>query len=808
MNDISDSEYDEPIPILLNRPQRLCAPQMFECLREYGHCVNGSPTGTGKTVLAYHMMQQLREYHQQPVYLVVVGPSSLEANKSGVGPLSSPWTREATKYNEDYMFVTYETVRGSIPTGRTASVVYDVRGGVKVAGLDPIYNCMSSPDEFEWYTSPSCDERKLYGAELDTSDPDPSLNIYTNYRGLVVRKDVRKTPSKKRVGPSPRIGGSPPATRPTAVKSNNNSVPPLVRAGPSRAKVVPKKSVSLPNTPIASPPAPASSLCSPKASFESTFSPSKWWMQFCVKNIVLFVVEEAHNGKNDSVQNNAVAALIRAVSRARLMRPDKASYVMYLTSTPMCKKSQAANYFKLLGLHNPVEGGDMFVGSGTRSPYDCYLTSRSYNPKRAVEIALEHKIIVARSNERYTKSGIYPANPAKIVFQFWLECILTEIQFAIVSMCPRQLWNGFFDVRDKADRRLFREAHRELQKARQLAESGDSPDAMRFMSSGHQKTDQAMVGPISDQIVKCLNGHPERRVVVAFKLIESVDRCIEILRQAGYTRADVGRIAGVNDSTSAEKKEASKNNALAIYNFQNDKIKVIVGTFSLMCTGLDLHDLIGNRPRWTYMSGNYDITVEQQLAGRTARFGSKSVPQIFICYPKQLGSEIQKIYASNVQKSMVMTETLGAIRREGLDDREMKFYKSIIRLPGDYDRYIELPSGCSDMSCLLDHPIYSMKTDSYTPESSSYGFIEYDDQEGRADYSDTSKMIAYLESICHTCEDITQVPGIVFSSHVPGTHDPTQSGRQTEQTEAEMEDPAQQQTETETQPEIEESTTL
>ncbi|CAH6421565.1 Hypothetical protein POVR2_LOCUS393 [uncultured virus] len=704
---------------------------MYDCLKKNKKVVNGSPTGSGKTVLSYYMMQQLRREHGQDVKMVVVGPSSLEANKSGTGPLTSPWTREGLKYKEDHIFITYDSIRGSTPSRNVSTAIYSVRGGRTLSHLEEIHDCMNSPDDFQWYND---QEEELYGQDIDERDPDPDQFSYTNYCGLIVRKDIRKVPDPE----SRRIRTSPKSTKPQ---------------------------------------------------YEHVFSPSKWWMQFCVKNIVLLVIDESHYAKNDSVQNNAVGALIRGISRASIVRPDGASYYMWLSSTPMVKECQAANYFKLMGFSNPILNGDMFVSSGVRSLYDCFVEACVYNKAKAVEIGLDGKVVYLRSNDRYVASRAGVANPARTTFAFWLECVLSQIQFVIVSMTARQCWNAFLDIHDPHDRALFRQAHAKLKRSKLLAEKGQADQAMKLMSEGHLLTDAGMVGSITRKAIEGLNKHAERRFVLAFTLIESVDRCIEMLKEAGFDYHVVGRVAGINKTSfDLDKKRCASRNAQAIYDFQTDKIKVIVGTFALLCTGLDLHDLQGQRPRYTYFPGIYDITVEQQIAGRTDRYGSRSVPQIFVCYPKKMGADIQKIYTSGVQKSIIMTKTLEAIRRENLSESDLRFYRSVIRLPGAYDRYIELPEGCEDMSYLLDYPIYNRKTDTYYPDKDKHGFIEIDDVEGRLDYKDTSKMIEYLMEICYDCKDVNAVPGIVFSTPMPSSFDPTQTKSKTESKTGEQQD--------------------
>lgn len=731
-----DEDEEEHVPVLLNEPQSVCAPQMLEKLLKYKKVINGSPTGSGKTPTTIWIMQQLRRIHKKPVRLVVVGPSALEANKTKTGPSTSPWSREADKYREDHIFMTYDSIRGSTPSKRTNKVVYDVRGGPTISDMRHIHQCMEHPDEFQWYDST---EQEMYGEDIDELDPEPAQRSYTNYCGLVVRKDVKITSEREK------------PARMTATT--------VGRGGRGGRATAPKKEAS-----------------STVVRHEHTFSPSKWWMQYCSdeSHIVMLVIDEAHFAKNNSVQNNAVAALIRGITRAAAMRSDGLSYFMFLTSTPMDRETQAANYFKLMGYTDPVMHDDMFIESDVRSVFKCFEEARLYNEKRAIEIGLEKKIISARSNGRYGESRATITNPAHVTFQLWLECVLAEIQFVIVSMSPRQLWNGFFDIHDRNDRRMFRKAHHTLKMARMLAEQGKTDQSMKLMSEGHLLADAGMVGTIARVVIQGLVNHPNRRYIVAFQLIESVERFIQLLKDAGFGPSDVGRVAGINDhSLENDKRKVDAANAQAIHDFQNDHIKVIAGTFAMLSTGLDLHDLHGDRQRFTLFPGIYDITLEQQIAGRSARFGSRSVPQIFICYPKNTGADIQKIYTSNVRKSVVMTKALESIQKGGLSENDMKYYRSVTRLPGAYDRYIELPEGNEGMSFIWDYPMYDRETDTYFPEEGTYGYIEENDLEGKNSYWDTSYMIKYLEDLCYTRETFDPIPGIVFSGMLPGTHDPT-----------------------------------
>jgi hypothetical protein len=660
--------------------------------------MNGSPTGAGKTVLTIWLKQQIREKFGVDVTLVVVGPASLEVNKTGKGPTSSPWTRESNTYNEDLIFITYDMLRGATPQNNS-KINYDIRGeDRKTPAIIPITESMEkSETEFTWFDD---EEYNMYSAPITYNRDAP--DTYTDFRGLVIRKDVLK-----------KVEGK-------------------------------------------------------KKSYVHTFSPSKYWMEYCYKNVVLLVIDESHYAKNDSVQNNAVAALIRGVSRARIMREREGkectSYFTCLTATPMDKESQASNYFKLIGSRDPVSYEDMFIKSGTRDPYMCFLESRIYDEQKAVNIGIKNKIIEKRS-KGYVSTGSSVQN-SKASYQFWLECVLPKIQFVVISISVKQLWNGFFDVYDKSDLKLLDDAHEELIQSKLYAEKGNSKDSMKLLSNAHKKTDKAMVNSITRAAIETLNANENNRVIIAFRLIESVDRAVKLLHDAGFD--NVGRVAGPsNDETTAEKHRAHAENIKALNDFQHDRIPAIVGTLSMLSTGIDLHDTIGERQRYTYMPGDYNITIEQQLGGRTARYGSQSVPQIFICYPKKFGPSIANVYNRNVEKSIVMAKILEAISESNLTDQYIKFYRSIIKLPGEYNRYIELPKGFELLSYVQDSPTYDINNDIYIPEPDTFGYIGKNNEKGRAKYRDTAELIAYLEEKCEEDYIPDEIPNIKFTFPAP-----------------------------------------
>ena len=92
------------------------------------------------------------------------------------------------------------------------------------------------------------------------------------------------------------------------------------------------------------------------------------------------------------------------------------------------------------------------------------------------------------------------------------------------------------------------------------------------------------------------------------------------------------------------------------------------------------------------------------------------------------------------------------------------------------------------MSYLLDQPMYYRDTDTYYPEPGTHGYVEYNDDEGRAEYKNTYYLIQYLQALCEECgNNCGEIPGVVFSVVIPWNYDPVE-GRFITESESEESD--------------------
>jgi len=266
------------------------------------------------------------------------------------------------------------------------------------------------------------------------------------------------------------------------------------------------------------------------------------------------------------------------------------------------------------------------------------------------------------------------------------------------------------------------------------------------------------------------------KLIIALTYIENVNRGIDEAQL--YYDGEIGRIGGKGkNESSSQKTGRKKDKERTVRRFQiNDSMEVLFTTKQSGGSSINLQDQIGRRKRIVLMSGDHNITMTQQISGRAARHGSQSVPEIYICYPKTLGPSAMKIYNSNITKSTVMKRALEirdvdeCVNKEckwadlDLQNRMRIIYKNFVKLPGEYDRFIELDVDCTDISYLTDSEVFNIRTGLPINPDEDFGWIENNDEEGRHNYRDTDYLIKYLDKMCNKGYTSEDMPGIYFAT--------------------------------------------
>lgn len=491
------------------------------------------------------------------------------------------------------------------------------------------------------------------------------------------------------------------------------------------------------------------------------FSPTMQIMQYFMEGSqpkILFI-EEIQSAKNDTVTNNATAAIIRAARRAYAV--NKNVFVCMLSASPVDSEKNSLNFFKLVGTSDPVHSSihDMFVTGDKWLLMNAYEQSREFSESCAESVAASSNINSSNTVEVHKKAT-----------DLLNKCVMPKIHFGALVITPKQRWNAFLEIKSPEDRKLMAEAEKKFKEVTEKQAANKKNEAFKSLGEAKQLTELGMAEPVTLDAIKRLNRDPDCKCLIVFDHILSVNKSIRVLDSHGYrVGGKVARIAGVKDShddlnDEIRKGTTSKDTDKAIRKFQenNNSLRVIVAITSRVSTGIDAHDTHGNHQRWTYELANYDRLKAEQIDGRTPRTGSMSIPQIMVCYPKDLGDLIMRVYKSYQTKSEVLARALGSRINKASTEEERIIHDDLVKTPDKYDVYVQLP--CEELSYYQGSPSYNYITKKVEPvDADNHFWIGEKTAEGRALFRNIQEMIKFLEGQCLIPPNKRSNYGIIFT---------------------------------------------
>lgn len=459
------------------------------------------------------------------------------------------------------------------------------------------------------------------------------------------------------------------------------------------------------------------------ASYDLVVSPTRRWMQTCIDCIPFVVMDECHTSKNKTSQNQSSAAFLSAVSRAFQLTGH--GFILLLSGTFIQKEMEhAANYMKMVGTSTPVPNG-MFISSRSADAYRCYQEAIKYNPEEADKIAADHSIVLPMKERNPSVSA---SNVSNAVVKFWMRCIMPEIHFSVPTPTYGQAFNAFMDAPEAV-------ALEKLIAGRLT--NGNS----KVLSDDKILIEGALVTPIAQDALERLARDPLCKVVIALRFHQNITKAYDLLR------VHYPRVCLYTGLESKSHRQTVKNQ------FQkNDEYRVLIGSIQTVSVGIDLHDTIGGRQRFSYIPGDDDIVSVWQYDKRVDRLGVRSHPVTFVCYSKS--GEMARIYKSNEKKSEIGT-AVNKTRKRMESENSLQIRKCLYEtiLPGDYNRCFKL-NRLSKMVYLVDRPYFCIESgedgvlrENMYPPFSQIGYIEEDTPDNRKRYDDPYQLIAYLEGI-------------------------------------------------------------
>ena len=532
------------------------------------------------------------------------------------------------------------------------------------------------------------------------------------------------------------------------------------------------------------------------SSYYTEFMGTEKWVKFLGENNVLLILDEAHAVKNASAANLACAALIREIKKYQdAERADAGKHneqPMFrqvfglLSATPFDKEKHAIRFFIVLGVLNP---DDPIRATGkTEDDEDAAIN------KVIKYCALFDDENLTETTKVFAESPLFEFDPSideyvltedidskkertyvlELFFNLMNNVVFPVVQSAIVDTSIRQVYNGFFRITRETDLALVLEGLSELQRAVRTTAAGDVEIATRRGEKGGialgritnalLKIEEGLIFDTVRKAIEALEKDPTGKVVVAGNYVKSVNAAIGYFRDHGYS--NIAQVGGFGGKKSEKKIDKEGN----VNRFQNDPTcRILVMTAASGGTGIDLQDLYGNEKRYLYIIPNYNLTNVHQTTGRVFRVGAQSIAEAYIVYAldaelKALetrgGGSVSLILNSLAKKSGVMRSILKNRDDAGLTGAQKVFMNTFVKLPGEYDRYFEMPKGCEEYSYVVDNQVYRKGEPIFKRD---IGFLYNDDAQGRLEYKRPGLLYEYLVEQCEHGIDPKDVVGVAFN---------------------------------------------
>jgi len=366
---------------------------------------------------------------------------------------------------------------------------------------------------------------------------------------------------------------------------------------------------------------------------------------------VFVVFDELHFIKNRSSQREACNGLIRPI----IMNGGKSRFAM-LTGTPFDKEEHAVNLLRTIGyIRSPrLYGIDRNTGQIELEGLQELIDSCMFiNPGETEQIMSSIPLVKNKMNKichtlysRVVKEHIVGAMPSPVIDNASLD-----------------VKNGFFILEDQNSRAL----QRAIEELAQLSGYNEStgraditPDKIGTTTPALMRGETAKIGGFVRVACSILSTVPGSKLAISLNYTSNIETIASLL--SFYNPLIL------NGKTLVSKRQG------IIDKYNNDpNYRLLIMNTAVGGTGINLHDIRGDSPRFMLISPSYKLIELVQAASRMYRAGTKSDVVIRIFYGKGSGQREIRILEALARGSGVLRSTLAS----NIADQ--------VLLPGDYE---------------------------------------------------------------------------------------------------------------------------
>ncbi len=345
------------------------------------------------------------------------------------------------------------------------------------------------------------------------------------------------------------------------------------------------------------------------------------------KDKILFIFDECHRLKNDTIQSRSVAALTRYIHKYTN------SDLAFLTATKYDKTEHAFNMFKTLGL---TDYSKMF---------------RYYLGENRYEL-LGIDDIKKYSEKLYNIHIQYPSKINKKMLEMFCHSLLTTYIYPKISsaMKKTEFPTTIKNIKIVPDKDISEACKNIVKKMYCIIEKNGKFDYTQLSFFSHL-LDQIKVEFLIKISKQILTKETNRKICIFVNHIDVLNRVKYKLRK--------WKVLILNGSVPQKYRQE----LIDKFNEPNTNYRVFLSITTAGGIGISLHDKDGNYPRTSLILPDLKLINLHQAIGRINRAGMKSPTEIKFIYIKDICNDKnemsdEKILNILYRKSLILKETM------------------------------------------------------------------------------------------------------------------------------------------------------
>jgi len=233
--------------------------------------------------------------------------------------------------------------------------------------------------------------------------------------------------------------------------------------------------------------------------------------------------------------------------------------------------------------------------------------------------------------------------------------------------------NGYYKTDEKTRNEFIRNLH-DLEVAVKYERDTDEADRQQLVKTNiiykRRKTELIKASTFARLAKEQLMNDPNCKVIIGVHYLDTLKVLKDSLKDFSPIVLQ-GSVKGKDAQTGEHKR------SLLVKEFQtNPKKRLIIAIVKVISVSISLHDTVGNAPRVMFLSPSYELLQMYQATGRILRDGNSTKSDATIRFVYLQGGELE-------------TAIMNALARKSIILKDTLVQPHDIRLPGDYETYIE-----------------------------------------------------------------------------------------------------------------------